>query len=108
MLSIWPVTWIVLPGASCFLKSVDDLVDIGGDAAEIAALSAGIDLVDRLDVGLVGAARHRVAGEGRDIAELARNRRVAGGAVVVLTDAERRDIAELPAPVALPACEIRC
>jgi hypothetical protein len=22
MLSIWPVTWIVLPGASCFLRSV--------------------------------------------------------------------------------------
>ena len=28
MLWIWPMTWIVLPGESCFCSSVDDLVDV--------------------------------------------------------------------------------
>ena len=61
-----------------------DLADVAGDAAEIAPLRAGIDLVDWLDVGLVGAARHQVAGEGRHIAE------------------------PLPERVALPAARLSC
>ena len=41
-------------GRELLLQLRHDLVDVAGDAAEIAALHAGIDLVDRLDVGLVG------------------------------------------------------
>ena len=60
-------------GLELRLKDAGNLADIAGDAAEIAPLRAGVDLVDWLDIGLVGAARHRVAGEGRHIAELSRN-----------------------------------
>src|SRR5271165_5195506 len=61
-------------GGQIFLQICRDLPDLSGDAAEIAPLGTGVDLVDRLDVGLVRAARHRVAREGRHIAELARHR----------------------------------
>ena len=80
MLWIWPTIWIELPGVSCVLQLGDDLVDLVGDAAEIAALNAGIDLVDRLDVGLVGVGRHAAALERRDVAEQARHR-VAAAAI---------------------------
>ena len=97
MLSIWPITWIVLPGLSCFCRSATILLIWLGDAAEIAALNAGIDLVDRLDVGLVGVGRHAVALERRDVAEQARHRDV-GSAVVesaVETGVLPRSLSEL-------------
>ena len=65
---------MVLPGLELFPEIGGDLVDAAGDAAEIAALGAGIDLVHRLDIGLVGAARHRIAGKGRDILQFPRHR----------------------------------
>ena len=46
-----------IAGLELLLQLGDDLVDVGCDAAEIAALHAGIDLIDRLDVGLVGVGR---------------------------------------------------
>ena len=57
MLWIWPATWIELPGVSCFCSSATILSIVVGDAAEIAALHAGVDVVDRLDIGLVGVGR---------------------------------------------------
>ena len=50
-------------GLELLLQIGHDLADVVGDAAEIAALHAGIDFVDRLDVGLVGVGRHAVAPE---------------------------------------------
>ena len=47
-----------------------------GDTAEIAVLHARIDLIDRLNVGLIGIGRHAAAPEGRDVAEQARHRDV--------------------------------
>ena len=69
MLWIWPITWMVLPGLQLLLQVGHDLVDLAGDAAEIAVLQAGIDLVDRLDVGLVGVGRDAAALERGDVAE---------------------------------------
>ena len=43
-----------------FLQLRDDAVDVFGDTAEIAGLDVGVDLVDRLDVGLVRIGRNRV------------------------------------------------
>ena len=74
MLWIWPATWIVIARRELLLQLGDDLVDLGGDAAEIAALDAGIDLVDRLDVGLIAVGRQAVALEGGDVAEQAGDR----------------------------------
>ncbi len=48
--------------------------DVLGDAAEVAALDAGIDLVDRLDVRLVGVGRHVLALERGDVAQQAGHR----------------------------------
>ena len=56
-----------------------DLADIGCYATEVAALHAGIDLENRLDVGLVGIGRDPLPLEGRDIAEHAWNRLAAHG-----------------------------
>ena len=43
-----------ISGLELRLQLGDDLVDIGRHAAEVAVLHAGIDVVDRLDIGLVG------------------------------------------------------
>ena len=77
MLSIWPITWMVLPGFKLLLQVGHDLVDCRGDAAEVAALQAGIDLVDRLDVRLVGVGGHAAPFQGRHVAEQAGHRPVA-------------------------------
>jgi hypothetical protein len=45
-----PCTRILLPGASLRLVFGDDLADVGDDAAEVAALHVGEDVVDGLDV----------------------------------------------------------
>ena len=58
MLSIWPTTSIRLPGAELFLVLGDDFADVVGDAAEIAALGVAVDLIDRLDIGLIGVGRN--------------------------------------------------
>ena len=71
-----------------------DLVDLAGDAAEIAALHAGIDLVDRLDVGLVGVGRHAVALERRDVAEQAGHRPAAAPTAAVETGVLPRSFSE--------------
>ena len=74
MLSIWPSHLDRVAGRELLLQPGDDLVDLARDAAEIAALEIGVDLVDRLNVRLVGVGRQRSAGEGRHIAEQARHR----------------------------------
>src|SRR5262249_30099839 len=62
-----------------------DLLDVARDAAEIAAVSVGVNLVDRLNVGLVGVGRDRVAGERGDVAEQSGDW-VSGGYVSELGD----------------------
>src|SRR6185437_9779643 len=43
------------------LNASDDLVDVACYATEIAALNTGVNLVDRLDVGLIAVGRHSAA-----------------------------------------------
>src|SRR5262245_51913648 len=61
-----------------FLQLRDDLVDLAGDAAEIAALDAGVDVVSRLNVRLVQIGRDAVAAELGDVAQQSRHRRAGG------------------------------
>ena len=82
-------------GRKLLLQVGDDLADVVGDAAEIAALHAGIDLVDRLDVGLVGVGRHAVAREGRHIAEQSRYRCAGWRSSAVETGVLARSLSEL-------------
>jgi hypothetical protein len=63
-----------IAGRELLLQPGDSLVDIAGYAAQIAALGIGIDLVNRLNVGLVGIGRHRDAGQCSHIAQHARHR----------------------------------
>src|SRR5215471_6711200 len=63
-----------LPGESPLLEPGDGPVDLARDTAEVSALDIGIDLVDRLNVGLVGVGRQRSAGECRHIAQEPRHR----------------------------------
>src|SRR6476620_7620294 len=58
-----------------FLQLRDDPVDLTGDAAEIAALHAGVDVVRRLNVRLVQIGRHAVAAEPGDVAQQSGHRR---------------------------------
>ena len=51
------------------MKVGDDLADVVGNAAEIAVLNTCINLVDRLDVGLISVGRKAVAPECSHIAE---------------------------------------
>src|SRR5262249_46208559 len=60
-------------GLELLLHVDDDLVDLAGDAAEIEALSTGIDLVYRLHIGLVSVGGYATALEGRDVAEQIRH-----------------------------------
>src|SRR2546425_4076700 len=62
-----------------FLQFCDDLADLFGDAAEIAVLHAGVDVVSRLDVRLIQIGRDAVAGELGDVAQEPRHRRTCGG-----------------------------
>src|SRR6202158_4931896 len=62
-----------MAGFQFLLQLRRDLVDVGCDTAEIAALHAGIDVKNRLDIGLVGGGGHLVPFERRHIAEHARH-----------------------------------
>ena len=57
-----------------FLEIGHDRTDLAGDASEIAALHACIDLVDWLDVGLIAVGRHAAPRKCRDVAEKPRYR----------------------------------
>ena len=56
------------PGVSCVRSAADDFVYVTGDATEIATVNAGVDVVGRLDVSLVGIGGHAFARESRDVA----------------------------------------
>ena len=71
-----------LDGVSRFellLQIRHDAADLVGDTAEIAVLHARIDLIDRLNIGLIGVGRYAAAPEGRHVAEQARHRDVGQG-----------------------------
>src|SRR5271157_4094738 len=94
MLSIWPVTWIVLPGER-FVEIGRRLIDIGRNAAEIAALGAGIDLVHRLDVGLLALPGTESRVKVATLPSSPGTGCVAGGAVRVVTGVLPRSFSEL-------------
>ena len=52
----------------------DDLVDLGGDGAEVAALHVGVDIVDRLNVGVGDDLRRGAPAQRRHVAEQRRLR----------------------------------
>ena len=52
-----------------FLQRGDHFIYVTGNAAEIATLNAGVDVVGRLDVGLIGIGRHAVPRESRYVTE---------------------------------------
>ena len=66
-------------GLQLLLQLGDDLVDVVRNAAEIATLHAGVDVVDRLDVGLVQIGRNALALKRRHVAQQPRYRRAVGG-----------------------------
>ncbi len=66
-------------GLQLLLNLRDDLVDIFRNAAEITVLHAGIDVIHRLNVGLVQIGRNAVALERRHVAQEARDRRPGRG-----------------------------
>jgi hypothetical protein len=65
-------------GLELFLQLGDDLADVIRNAAEIAALGAGVDVVDRLDVGLVQIGRNAVAAKRGHVAQEAGYQRAVG------------------------------
>src|SRR5882757_2850430 len=66
-------------GLQLRLQLGDDLADVPRNAAEIAALHAGVDVEYRLDIGLVQIGRHAVALQRRHVAQEARYRRSVAG-----------------------------
>src|SRR4029077_2577598 len=66
-------------GLELLLQLGDDLADVTRNAAEIAALHAGIDVVHRLNIGLVQIGWNALALECRHIAQQPRYRRAVGG-----------------------------
>src|SRR4029077_10443633 len=66
-------------GLELLLQLGDDLADVTRNAAEIAALHAGIDVVHRLNIGLVQIGWNAVALERRHVAQQPRYRRAVGG-----------------------------
>ena len=50
MVCTWPRSATELPLGRSLARLVDDLADVGGDRAEIAALRRRVDLDHRLDV----------------------------------------------------------
>src|SRR5580704_3259386 len=65
-------------GLELLLQLADDLADVARNAAEIAALHVGIDVVHRLDIGLVQIGRNAVALQSRYIAQQPRYRWAVG------------------------------